>query len=66
MEVIKLQGVRLGSGCVEELDILEFRCRTDDVILMTEGIREDQLAALFHKVGSCAVAGFVLGNVGLH
>lgn len=51
------------TGCVAENNVGILFCGADEVILMTEGVRDDELAALFREVDCCFIALFVLGDV---
>ena len=63
--VLDTVGVRLGAGGVCKLDLGEFPRRSDDVILMTEAVRENDVAALIHKVDCRIIACRTLGDTGL-
>ena len=58
-------GVGLGAGGVAELHIGEFLGSLDHVVLMAEGVGEDDVAAGVSQLGSGVVAVLALGNVGL-
>ena len=61
----KVLGVRLRAGGVAELDIREFLCSLDHVVLMTEGVGEDDVAAGVSQIRSGVVAFLTFGNVRL-
>ena len=52
MVVVKALGVRLGAGGVAELHIGEFLGSLDHVVLMTEGVGEDDVAAGVSQLSS--------------
>ena len=57
-------GVGLGAGGVAELHVREFLSSLDDVILVAEGIGEDDVAAGIGQLSSGIVALLALGDVG--
>ena len=65
MIVGKTLGVSLGAGGVAELYLGELLGGLDHVILMTEAVGEDDVAAGVGELSSGVVALLTLGNVGL-
>ena len=63
--VREILGVCLGAGCMAELNVREFLRRLDHEVLMTEAVRENDLAAGVRHVCCGLVALFALGDVGL-
>ena len=64
VEVGKVGSVGLGAGGVAELDLGVILGGLDEVILMAEGVGEDDGAALVDKVLSGLLALLILGDVG--
>ena len=63
--VRELLGMSLGAGSVAELNVRVFLGGLDHVVFMTEGIREDEIAALIDKVHRGVVALLTFRDVGL-
>ena len=57
-------GVSLGAGGVAELHIGELLGSLDHVVLVTEGVGKDDVAAVIGQLSSLVVALLTLGNVG--
>ena len=66
MVVGKTLGVCLGAGGVAELHVGEFLGGLNHIVLMTEGVCEDNVAAGISQVSSSLIAAVVFGNVLLH
>ena len=64
MVVGKTLGVGLGAGGVAELDVGELLGGLDHVVLVTEGVSEDDVAAGVGQLSGLVVALLTLGNVG--
>ena len=60
------RGVGKRTRCVAELHLGKFLCGLQDEVLMTEGIGEDDVAALIDEVGSGIVAFARFGDARLH
>ena len=65
MVVGQTLGVGLGAGGVAELNLGEFLGGLDHVVLMTEGVGEDDVAAGISQLGSSVVALLAFGDVRL-
>ena len=61
----KVLGVRLRAGGVAELDVREFLGSLDHVVLMAEGVGEDDVAAGVSQISSGVVAFLTFRNVRL-
>ena len=64
MVVAQALGVSLGAGGVAELHVGELLGSLDHVVLVTEGVGEDDVAAVIGQLSSLVVALLALGNVG--
>ena len=64
MVVVKALGVRLGAGGVAELHMGEFLGSLNHVVLMTERVGENDVAAGVSQLSSLIVALLSFGNVG--
>ena len=65
VEVGKAFGVGLGAGGMAELDIRALLGGLDHVVLVTEGVGEDDVAALVNEVQRGLIALLAFGNTGL-
>ena len=63
--VVQTLGVGLGAGGVAELHVGELLGSLDHVVLVAEGIGEDDVAAVVSQFGSGIIAFLPLGDVGL-
>ena len=65
VEIVQILCMRLGSGCVAELYLRILLGCLDHVILMSEAVCEDEVAACVRQLACCLVALLTLRNIGL-
>ena len=61
----KAFGMSLGTGCMSKLYIRILFCSFDHIILMSETVCEDKIAAGISKLACRIVALLTFGNIGL-
>ena len=64
MVVAQALGVGAGAGGVAELHVGELLGSLDHIVLVTEGVGEDDVAAVIGQLSGLVIALLALGNVG--